>query len=147
VSSGQRRCERCIGKRARCSFVPKVTPERGVEAVAEKSTAATIGQAKGKKRAAKAQPLVTTNAAAGPSNGIGFVGNPPPRVVNVGAERMEAFGNEAANTPGSNWLDTRINVLRRDILITGDQIQIQQDIKAVFESRLARLLEMKRNGL
>jgi hypothetical protein len=141
-------------KRKACSFVPKPIPVEGAAPAAlasDSTTVATSGQSKAKasptkKRATKTRAGGGTNAVAGPSNVAAFVGNPPPRVINVGMERMHAFGDEAAGAVDSEWVDARIAAVRRDILITADQIAIQMDIKAAFERRLTSLLEMKKKA-
>jgi hypothetical protein len=141
-------------KRKACSFVLKPKPVEGAAPAApasESTTVATSGKSKTKasptkKRATKTRAGGGTNVVAGPSNVTVFVGNPPPRVLNVGMECMHAFGDKAVGTVDSEWVDARIAAVWRDILITTDQMAIQMDIKAAFEHRLTSLLEMKKKA-
>jgi hypothetical protein len=127
VEPGKRRCDRCAQAKQRCSFV-------GVGSASKRQKKTSTVKEAGVSLADGVAGAVT-----GPLRRSAFVGKPPPSMGNPVVRSMGSFGEQAGGGEDQEWKKARIAVLRRDLLITRDQIALQEAVAAAFESQIAKI--------
>ena len=92
IPEGDRRCQVCDMGHQSCSFA---RPRKADKA----------GESQAKKKQTQAGSREASGSSGRPVRAGAYVGKPPPATINVGLDRIWAFGEQAASGEDMEWLE------------------------------------------